>query len=410
VNCAAEVLQITNQPPRFWPEPKHIGAFVECIHQLEPSDQANLVHAFKVMAEAHRQETDRARGEADFVSQMLHTMRRAQEVDEEAAKNDRLTLGEAIAILERHGIKPGISQEVLEMEMEVPVMGSRRIGDVLSGFERDQRRVFALYWREQTVSGGDPNDVEVVELIQDVAELDAVQASAVLDYVLADTSEEVRARTLRMADIDATRLIDGKNDDEALAAGLGPSRHRYYHRLCQYPDQFQGEELGPLDMAVFADDADVAEFLAVTDQVESLMRRYNALSQTKRAVTNLRYVMEEGELTFERDLARNIAIFDEVEAMSEQEAAHERARLEEDVRRYARQYVGELKARIEALGNERQEIFDALMDERRGGKPPGADERPREGRGARRGRGAEHLAEGAAHQPGARGALTSVSL
>jgi hypothetical protein len=163
-------------------------------------------------------------------------------------------------------------------------------------------------------------------------------------------------------------------------------------------------------MAVFADDADVAEFLAVTDQVESLMRRYNALSQTKRAVTNLRYVMEEGELTFERDLARNIAIFDEVEAMSEQEAAHERARLEEDVRRYARQYVGELKARIEALGNERQEIFDALMDERRGGKPPGADERPREGRGARRGRGAEHLAEGAAHQPGTRGALTSVSL
>ena len=77
-----------------------------------------LVGVSRFFAEAYDARIRESQGWADLDRQLAALILRARELDPSLRAG--ATLGEAIAVLKRHGEPAGISDEVLEMVVEVP--------------------------------------------------------------------------------------------------------------------------------------------------------------------------------------------------------------------------------------------------------------------------------------------------
>jgi hypothetical protein len=85
---------------------------------LHPSEQGALVRVVKLSARVYEAEEAEAEGMKSLLNQAIAIFRRAQEL--EPSIGEGTTLSEAVAVLQRHGVNPGLSPEVSEMVIEVP--------------------------------------------------------------------------------------------------------------------------------------------------------------------------------------------------------------------------------------------------------------------------------------------------
>jgi hypothetical protein len=87
-----------------------------------PQHETNILLALnRFLREAYHAAAQENQGHLDLLAQEGRIFRRAAELDPAfAARGGAVTLGEAVAVLRQHGEAPGISDEVLEMMVEVP--------------------------------------------------------------------------------------------------------------------------------------------------------------------------------------------------------------------------------------------------------------------------------------------------
>jgi hypothetical protein len=105
------------EEPRESPEAFVVNALLP----LPRPDQAVLLRLNNLLIEAEKALASEHQGWVDFHKQMLSIIRRARELDPALkARGDRVTTGEAVEVLRRHGEPLGISDEVLEMVIWVP--------------------------------------------------------------------------------------------------------------------------------------------------------------------------------------------------------------------------------------------------------------------------------------------------
>jgi hypothetical protein len=86
---------------------------------LPQGDKDRLASFVGEMRDGYDRMAKEAQGEAALLGQLAGVFERAEEVS--GTKPE--TVGEAVSILEKYGIKHGFSEEVTEMELEVPVEG-----------------------------------------------------------------------------------------------------------------------------------------------------------------------------------------------------------------------------------------------------------------------------------------------
>jgi hypothetical protein len=93
---------------------------VKTIEQMYPSAREELSEAIALKGQLLRAQAEEAAGNKSLMRQLAGSMEKAIELEPDL-EGKNLTVGEALKVLERHGVKHGISPEVLEMEMEVTV-------------------------------------------------------------------------------------------------------------------------------------------------------------------------------------------------------------------------------------------------------------------------------------------------
>ncbi len=97
------------------PEGQDAEKFAAVIRGLSPTDNEDLDRAFALMHQLEQAYS----GRRHLAKQLASVCKRAQELEPSLAK-DGCTVGEAVAVLERHGVKHGVSKEVMAMTFEVP--------------------------------------------------------------------------------------------------------------------------------------------------------------------------------------------------------------------------------------------------------------------------------------------------
>ena len=91
---------------------------IAAMESLPAPDRRVLVDVARFFAEAYDAQIRESRGWVDLHRQLAALILRARELD--PSLGDGATLGEAIVVLKRHGEPLGISDEVLEMVVEMP--------------------------------------------------------------------------------------------------------------------------------------------------------------------------------------------------------------------------------------------------------------------------------------------------
>ena len=91
---------------------------VGAMEPLKASDQSVLLGINKLLGEAYEASKQENQGWEDLHHQIGRIIERAQEL--EPSLGDDATVGEAVAVLRRRGETVGVSDEVLEMVIEVP--------------------------------------------------------------------------------------------------------------------------------------------------------------------------------------------------------------------------------------------------------------------------------------------------
>jgi hypothetical protein len=87
-------------------------------YDLPPSDHAALDRTLRIVIDLHAAEAAEAGGMAALMRQLKGVVMRARRL--EPGLGERVTFGEAFAVLDRRGEKPGFSPELAEMVVEVP--------------------------------------------------------------------------------------------------------------------------------------------------------------------------------------------------------------------------------------------------------------------------------------------------
>ena len=85
---------------------------------LRPSEKGALVRVVTLLQRVHEAQAAEAEGRESFLYQAMAVITRAQELEPNIGED--LTLSEAVAVLQRHGVNPGLSPEAAEMVVEVP--------------------------------------------------------------------------------------------------------------------------------------------------------------------------------------------------------------------------------------------------------------------------------------------------
>ena len=91
---------------------------IVAMESLPVSDQRALVGLSRFFAEAYDARIRESEGWEDLQRHLSALIVRARELDPSLRAG--ATLGEAIVVLKRHGEPPGISDEVLEIAIEMP--------------------------------------------------------------------------------------------------------------------------------------------------------------------------------------------------------------------------------------------------------------------------------------------------
>ena len=95
-----------------------LEGIIAAIESLPASDRHELVGISRFFAEAYDARIRESQGWADLHRHLAGLIVRARELDPSLRAD--ATLGEAIVVLKRHGEPLGISDEVLEMTVEMP--------------------------------------------------------------------------------------------------------------------------------------------------------------------------------------------------------------------------------------------------------------------------------------------------
>jgi hypothetical protein len=95
-----------------------LEAIIAAMELLPAPDRKVLVGISKYFAEAYDARIRESQGWVDLHRQLAGLIVRARELD--PSLGEGATLGEAIVVLKRHGESLGISDEVLEMTIEMP--------------------------------------------------------------------------------------------------------------------------------------------------------------------------------------------------------------------------------------------------------------------------------------------------
>jgi hypothetical protein len=95
-----------------------LEGIIAAIESLPASDRHVLVGISRFFAEAYDARIRESQGWADLHRHLAGLIVRARELDPSLRAD--ATLGEAIVVLKRHGEPLGISDEVLEMTVEMP--------------------------------------------------------------------------------------------------------------------------------------------------------------------------------------------------------------------------------------------------------------------------------------------------
>ena len=82
---------------------------------LDPTGQAQVIAALVELSEVLRQAREEARGKEKFTEQIIALMERAEALDHSVH-----TVGDAVCVLEAHGEPVGMSEEALEISLDVP--------------------------------------------------------------------------------------------------------------------------------------------------------------------------------------------------------------------------------------------------------------------------------------------------
>ncbi len=96
-------------------DPEDVGTR---LGELPEKDATMVFKITELMEAALNASVERNLGEVDLFRQAARIVERAWELD--PTLDPDMSLGEAVAVLERHGEKAGISDEVLDMEVWVP--------------------------------------------------------------------------------------------------------------------------------------------------------------------------------------------------------------------------------------------------------------------------------------------------
>jgi hypothetical protein len=99
-------------------ETETLEDIIAAMESLPASDRRILVGVSRFFAEAYDARIRESQGWADLHRQLAGLILRAREL--EPSLRVGATLGEAIVVLKRHGEPLGISDEVLEMAVEMP--------------------------------------------------------------------------------------------------------------------------------------------------------------------------------------------------------------------------------------------------------------------------------------------------
>src|ERR671916_1351720 len=95
-----------------------LESIIAAMESLPASDRRMLVGVSRFFAEAYDARIKESQGWADLHRHLAALILRARELDPSLRAG--ATLGEAIVVLKRHGEPLGISDEVLEMMVDVP--------------------------------------------------------------------------------------------------------------------------------------------------------------------------------------------------------------------------------------------------------------------------------------------------
>lgn len=95
------------------------------IERMYPSAREELSEAIALKGQLLRAQAEEAAGNESLMRQLAGSMEKAIELEPDL-EGKNLTVGEALKVLERHGVKHGISPEVLEMAIEVAVPPEER--------------------------------------------------------------------------------------------------------------------------------------------------------------------------------------------------------------------------------------------------------------------------------------------
>ena len=99
-------------------ETENLEDVILAMESLPTSDRHVLVNISRFFAEAYDARIRESQGWADLHRQLAGLIVRARELDPSLGAD--ATLGEAIVVLKRHGEPLGISDEVLEIALEMP--------------------------------------------------------------------------------------------------------------------------------------------------------------------------------------------------------------------------------------------------------------------------------------------------
>jgi len=159
---------------------------------LLPSEQDALGRVLQASAEVHAAAAEESAGMFAGMRQAADVIRRAQEL--EPGLGDEITLGEAMAILERHGESSGLSPELADMVVEVPTQEPTKeeadamVQHILDSLSPQQRRVLNI--RMQT-RGEDENAGEILGEVQDLSEAEAQEHLDEIKKLVEDVVNEV---------------------------------------------------------------------------------------------------------------------------------------------------------------------------------------------------------------------------
>jgi hypothetical protein len=346
--------------------------FVEPYLELLQSERDGLDRVNAIARAYYEAKIEESEGWISMGEQMMSIISRAKELDPSLGINP--TTGEAVAVLKKHGINPGVSDEVLnEMQVEVPMPGItwKTLEEAVLEFRPDQRIVFGLYVWKYIEEKKNPSYRRVQKLIADVATLDEERAAEEIERLRRQRGEddpEVWQGICRMIDFEQSTSA-GRSPRECIEENIDGRRLELFVALV---DVAQEDELEAGETVIELTDEGIEESLALFDTLRE---------QGDRAKEIVEELPEEKQRLFFASLQvleveDSAVLAEEIRDLPDEEIGERIAELENEIHTAVEEFYREIEERYAALNEGRKRIFEALTCEERhkaGKRPPSPD-------------------------------------